>query len=100
MKCSLCGRKLYFSSYINGLVLVSCNKCGYCVPVRVEELDDHALKEQVKLWLDELFMWLERIKEHPENADEYNDYFEWTLEDLKIAVRELLRRLELRLKNV
>ena len=100
MKCKLCGRDLYFSSYVNGLVLVNCNKCGYCEPVRIEELDDNSLKELTKTLIDEAFMWLEKARKKCDYADEYNDYFEWSLEDLKIAVRELLRRLESRLKNV
>jgi len=100
MRCPKCGEELYFSCYPCGEVLASCSKCGYCEPVKIEELDDHALREQVKIWLDEVFMWLERIEEHPENADEYNYYFEWSLEDLKTGVKELLRRLELRFKNV
>ena len=100
MKCKLCGRDLYFSSYVNGLVLVNCNKCGYCEPVKIEELDDDTLKELTKTLIDEAFMWLREARKCDKYADEYNDYFEWTLEDLKIAVRELLGRLESRLKNV
>jgi len=100
VRCPKCGERLYFSSYPCGEILASCGKCGYCEPVKIEELDDYALKEQVKLWLDEVFVWLDSAEKCPEFADEYNSYFEWTLEDLKAGVGELLRRLELKFKNV
>ena len=58
--------------------------------MKIEELDDYALKEHVKLLLDEVFVWLDSAEKCPEFADEHNDYLESALEDLKICVEELL----------